>query len=298
MTPEQFVTNGEVRLAVYSWGKTHRDNRPVIVLIHGYPDSADVWNAVAEQLSADYFVVAYDVRGAGRSSAPNGSQAYSLSHLVDDLHAVIDGVIDAVSPNASVHLVGHDWGALQGWEALTSPKLKHRIASFSTAAPALDHVGIWFHKRLQKPSGRSLVEFFGQALGSSYMMTFQVPMLPELTWKVGLGRLWPKLLDVLEGVSASPNAWQEANGRNGLGLYRANLMDRLLRPKPQRTDIPVQLLVMKKDRFVPAHLFDGVADWATNLREIELEGGHWALLSHPRAVADAIGSFVATIQET
>ncbi|MCC2639581.1 MAG: alpha/beta fold hydrolase, partial [Moraxellaceae bacterium] len=191
MTPAHIVTSGAVDLAVYTWGEPGRKKRkPVVVLVHGYPDAAEVWTEVAQALADRHFVVAYDVRGAGRSSAPQGSAAYALPHLVDDLAAVID----AVSPGTPVHLVGHDWGALQGWEALVSERLHGRIASYSTAAPALDHVGLWFRRRLQQPTLRKLAEFVGQALSSSYMLAFQLPLLPELTWKLGLGRQWPNLL--------------------------------------------------------------------------------------------------------
>lgn len=294
MTPSQFIKSGAVDLALYTWGQPGKKKRkPVVVLVHGYPDAAEVWAPVAEELSARYFVGAYDVRGAGRSMAPAGSAAYALTHLVDDLAAVID----AVSPDAPVHLVGHDWGALQGWEAVVSERLHGRIASYSAAAPALDHVGLWFHRRLQQPTPRKLAEFIGQAFGSAYMMAFQLPLLPELTWRLGLGRHWPRLLRLLEGVQAEARPTQAADGHHGLGLYRANLLSRLLRPQPQYTEVPVQLLVMQRDRFVPPHIFEGVEEWAPVLRRTELYAGHWAALSHPRAFADAIDSFVQTLKE-
>lgn len=292
MTPSQFLQSGAVTLALYTWGE-QQTRRPTVVLVHGYPDSAEVWAPVAEHLAERYFVEAYDVRGAGRSTAPRGSAAYALAHLVDDLAAVIA----AISPEAPVHLVGHDWGALQGWEALGSERLRGRIASYSTAAPALDHVGLWFHRQLQPPTPRKLAAFFGQLLGSSYMLAFQLPLLPELAWTLGLGRQWPRLLGLIEGLRAEARPTQTADGRHGLGLYRANLLPRLLRPQPKHTEVPVQLLLMRRDRFVPAHMFEGVEDWAPVRRRTELDAGHWASLSHPRAFAAAIDSFVQSIEE-
>ncbi|MGB8423215.1 alpha/beta fold hydrolase, partial [Paraburkholderia sp.] len=58
------VEAGDVRLAVYVSGP--RD-APLIVLVHGYPDSATVWEPVRAQLDARYRVISYDVRGAGAS---------------------------------------------------------------------------------------------------------------------------------------------------------------------------------------------------------------------------------------
>lgn len=294
MTPVQFVKSGEVDLAVYTWGRHGaRKRKPVVVLVHGYPDSAEVWSAVAEALAARYFVVAYDVRGAGRSTTPRGTAAYALPYLVDDLAAVVE----AVSPKAPVHLVGHDWGALQGWEALVSERLRGRIASYSTAAPSLDHAGLWFQRRLRQPTPRNLATFGGQLLGSSYMMAFQLPLLPELSWRLLLGRQWSRLLAAVEGIHAPASPTQAADGEHGLGLYRANLLPRLLRPQPRRTDIPVQLLVMRRDRFVPTHLFEAVGDWASRLSRTEIDAGHWAPLSHPLAFAGAVDQFVQSIEE-
>src|SRR4051794_15964173 len=45
-------------------------NVPTVVLIHGYPDSKEVWAQVAGQLADRFHVVLYDVRGCVRSSAP------------------------------------------------------------------------------------------------------------------------------------------------------------------------------------------------------------------------------------
>lgn len=284
------LKSGEVQLAVYAWGE--KSGRPTVVLVHGYPDSAEVWTAVAERLADRFHVVAYDVRGAGQSSAPRDTAGYALEHLVEDLAAVVD----AVSPDAPVHLVGHDWGALQSWEALVSTRLRGRIASYSAATPALDHVGLWFQRRLRRPTAKSLREVLSQALGSSYMMAFQIPLLPELGWELLFGRRWPAMVARLEGVQAEASPSRTADGRNGLGLYRANLLPQLLRPRPRRTEVPVQLLVMSHDRFVPARVYEGIEDWVPNLTRTEIDAGHWAPLSHPQAFADAVAGFVMSTE--
>ena len=132
---EHRVGSGEVELAVREWGG--EPGQPTVILIHGYPGTAAVWTEIAERLDGRFHVVAYDVRGAGGSSGPAGSIGSGLSCLVGDLAAIID----AVSPDHAVHVVGHDWGALQGWAAVTDPRTRDRIASFtSVGGVGLDHL--------------------------------------------------------------------------------------------------------------------------------------------------------------
>ncbi len=85
------TTTDNTRLYIKDWGT----GKPVI-LIHGWPLSADSWDAQAMALAeAGYRAIAYDRRGFGRSSQPwNG---YDYDTLADDLAAVIrqTGATDA-----------------------------------------------------------------------------------------------------------------------------------------------------------------------------------------------------------
>ncbi|MBE8391754.1 alpha/beta fold hydrolase, partial [Leptospira borgpetersenii serovar Hardjo-bovis] len=58
-------TTDQQRLYVKTYGQP---GQPALVLVHGYPDDQVVWEPVIAHLSQDYFVVTYDVRGAGESS--------------------------------------------------------------------------------------------------------------------------------------------------------------------------------------------------------------------------------------
>jgi len=61
----------------------------LVVLIHGWPLSADSWDEVALALAdAGHRVIAYDRRGFGRSSQP--WSGYDYDTLADDLAAVLD----------------------------------------------------------------------------------------------------------------------------------------------------------------------------------------------------------------
>jgi len=283
------VQSGPVSLAVQSRGDTAH---PCLIFIHGYPDTSALWDAIAAPLADRFHVVTYDVRGAGASEAPQGINPYQFQYLIADLAAVAD----AVSPNKPVHLIGSDWGSLQGWKAVESPLMAGRIASFSTAAPSLDHVGVWFQRRLQGGSLQGMLQAGKQMLGSLYMGAFQLPVVPELTWRLAMPRLWPWFLKTAEGVNTAPEATLVADGVQGLGLYRANLTQALMKPEPRVTHTPVQLLVQMQDRFVPAHLLDGLAEWVPNLTRRELATGHWGAMTHPELFVEPIATFVSQLE--
>lgn len=251
---------------------------PTVVLVHGYPDCAAVWNIVAEQLADRYHVVTYDVRGAGASGAPGDRAGYRLEHLVRDLGAVID----AVSPDEPVHLVGHDWGSIQGWEAVCDEHLQPRIASFtSISGPPLDHAARWSRRHAASPAG------IRQARRSWYVLAFQVPELPEQAWRL-IGPRFGRILRRIEGIEPAPD-WPAptlvADAANGVNLYRANVRDRLREPRELRTRVPVQLIVPTGDRFVTKALLEGLDEIAERLRRREVDAGHWVVRSRPADLA-------------
>lgn len=291
MTPQQHVKSGELELAVYTWGK--RGRKPIIVLVHGYPDSASVWKECAEELAKQYFVVAYDVRGAGRSSRPNRVADYDLEYLVDDLAAVVD----AMSPDQSVHLVSHDWGSIQCWEAVTTEKMQGRIASYtSISGPSLDHAGHWIRRRLKSGSPRQMAQVARQLAHSWYIVMFHLPALAPTLWKNGLDKRWPKILRKVEGVKAEASETQALDGAVGVNLYRANFRKRVLRPRERHTDVPVQLIVPTRDNFMVREIWDDLAHWAPNVWRREVAAGHWFQLSHPELLAEWVGEFTDFIE--
>ncbi|TLF60336.1 alpha/beta fold hydrolase [Nocardia cyriacigeorgica] len=133
-----------IELAGFEWGDPAA---PPLVLVHGASDTHRTWEQVAVILADEFRVITYDVRGHGQSGAPHALGDYRLDRLADDLYAVID----TVSPDRPVHLAGHGWGAVQGWEAVLDPRASTRIASFTAlSAPHLDHLGLWLRQLRQR----------------------------------------------------------------------------------------------------------------------------------------------------
>lgn len=267
---------------------------PTVLLVHGYPDTGAVWDELVERLCGSFHVVTYDVRGAGDSTVPDDPRAYALDRLVADLGAVID----SVSPDDPVHLVGHDWGSIQGWDAVTGSTLDGRIASFtSMSGPCLEHYGHWMRSRARVRPG-ALAQLAGQGARSWYVGLFQAPRLPEALWRGGLAKRFPELLSY-SGVQPRPGHPAPTLARDaaaGLALYRTNVPARVRKPAQRRTDVPVQLIVPDRDAYLSPRLYDGLDRWASRLWRRDLRAGHWAQRTHPDVLARWVTEFVGHIE--
>jgi pimeloyl-ACP methyl ester carboxylesterase len=266
------------------------EDGPPIVFVHGYPDTHEVWLTTIARLVDDFRCVAYDVRGAGGSTAPDATEGYRVEHLVDDLVAVLDHVAPA---GRRVHLVGHDWGSVQLWEAvLLAPRderLRDRIGSFTTiSGPSLGHFGAW-SRRMQRGSWSDRLTLARQAARMWYISALHVPAVPELILSRAL-RSPARAERLLGARPAAPTVAQDA--RNGLGLYRANLRPGMRPRHPLRTDVPVQLIVPTHDRFVTPPVFDDLPQYCSDLTRHDIEAGHWVMRRQPDEVAAMIRAFV------
>lgn len=283
------VRGDGVDLAVYEQGDP---TWPTVLLMHGYPDTHAVWDEVAGRLAARYHVVRYDVRGAGASSRPYGRRRYTFEYLMADMAAVLDAT---TREREKVHLVGHDWGSIQSWEAACT--MPDRFASFtSISGPCLDHAAQWARRRLARPTPGNLRRLAGQGLRSWYIYFFQTPALPEALWRGGLATPFTKALELGEGFPARPGHPARTlprDGAAGVGLYRANMVERLRRPRDRRTAVPTQVIVPTRDLFVSPHLVGDLADRVPDLSLRTIDAGHWVPRSHPEIVARWIGEHIA-----
>jgi len=106
-TQRVIETNG-IRLNIAEQGEG-----PPVLLCHGFPESWYSWrHQIAALAAAGFRAIAPDMRGYGKSDAPEAIDQYTVFHLVGDLV----GVLDALEIPSAV-IVGHDWGATIAWQA-------------------------------------------------------------------------------------------------------------------------------------------------------------------------------------
>ncbi|MEU8924569.1 alpha/beta hydrolase [Kitasatospora sp. NPDC048545] len=119
------------RLVPTAAGRIHlveQGTGPLVLLVHGFPESSYSWRHQLPALAAaGYRAVAIDVRGYGRSSRPEDVDAYRMLELVADNAAVVH----ALGEQSAV-IVGHDWGAtIAANSALVRPDVFRAVGLLS-----------------------------------------------------------------------------------------------------------------------------------------------------------------------
>ena len=103
----EFIDSGEIRMAVHELGAG-----PPVILLHGFPELAFSWRHQLPALAAaGYRAIAPDMRGYGGTDKPGQVADYTVQKLIGD----VIGLMDALKL-ARALIVGHDWGALVGWQ--------------------------------------------------------------------------------------------------------------------------------------------------------------------------------------
>src|SRR4051794_36041340 len=164
---------GDMTFDGLQWGSVDGE---LVLLLHGFPQSAEAWTEVGGRIGAKGFhVVAPNQRGYSEGARPSHASAYQLDELVADALAMIDEL-----GADRAHVVGHDWGGVVAWAlAAMHPERVRTLTVLSTPHP----------RALARSLSRSL-----QPLRSAYVGLFSVPFLPERLLTVGSGGLLRRLL--------------------------------------------------------------------------------------------------------
>jgi pimeloyl-ACP methyl ester carboxylesterase len=179
---------------------------PAVLLVHGFPDSHDLWrHQVGPLAEAGFRVIAPDLRGFGESERPQGVDAYRVTEVVGDLVELLDehGVERA-------HVVGHDWGAGIAW-ALAG-LFADRVASL--AALSVGHPNARHPRSLESREK------------AWYQLLFQFEEAEELLLRDDARLLREWLADAPDAERYVEELREPGALTARLGLYRANLHPR------------------------------------------------------------------------
>ena len=268
------------------------DGNP-IVLLHGFPELAYSWRFQIDALAdAGYRALAPDMRGYGRSPAPDEVDAYDVIELCADVVRLLDerGLDQAA-------IVGHDWGANVAWHfALIHPERTACVAGLSVPlvprapAPPLDimrrHLGedfyiVWF----QEPGVAE------EALGRDVRRTLLTPAVWNAEWaeQDESPRVPPFMTE--DDVAVYVGEFERTGFRGGLNWYR-NIdrnWERTAEFDDRRFEMPALFLAGTRDSTMKWMSPEVMKDRASDLRVVMVEGaGHWVQQERPEEVNQAL----------
>ncbi|MDN5861678.1 MAG: alpha/beta hydrolase [Pseudonocardia sp.] len=270
----------------------HAGSGPPVLLLHGFPQSSAMWQAVAPHLVADHTVVVTDLRGYGESSRPFSGPdhaGYSFRTMAADQAAVMRAL-----GHERFAVIGHDRGArVTHRMALDHPEVVTRAAVLDVLptlhvyenvdralATAYYH---WFLFIQPHPLPERLID--GDPLG--YLHTLLG------SWGGGLGNFAPDALAAYERAFADPDARHAM-----LEDYRAGASIDLEHDRAdlhRRVNVPI--LVMWGLRSVVGNRpIDPVTVWrerASDVRGASVDAGHFLVEERPEETLAVLREFLA-----
>ncbi len=157
----RFIETNAARYRVALAGKA---DRPLVLLVHGFPESWYSWrHQFAPLVEAGYRVAAPDVLGYGGSDKPSDISRYSMQNLTADMA----GIVAALSPDAPAVVIGHDWGAPIAWNtALLHADRIRAVAGLSVPyTPPGEHAFIDLVKAVFTRRGKFFYQVYFQEPG-------------------------------------------------------------------------------------------------------------------------------------
>jgi pimeloyl-ACP methyl ester carboxylesterase len=258
---------------------------PRVLLLHGFPEAAFVWDGVMARLAARAECIAPNLRGYAGSSAPREVEAYRARHLAADIAALIEQLGAPVDL-----LVAHDWGGALAWGlAALRPELMRRLLIINSPHPAT------FLRELRDNPA--------QQQASAYMNFLCRPDAEALLADNDFARLWPFFTRMggeawlTDALRDQYRAVWRAGLTGPLNYYRASP----LRPDPETlralqlppatltVDVPTTVLWADGDTALLPGLLDGLEAWVPRLEVQRVPGAtHWIVHEQPGLVADTI----------
>lgn len=291
---EASIASGEVSIFLkYNHTSKERPNRQTILFVHGYPDDHRTWSYQLDALCEECNVAALDLRGAGKSSKPEKQKAYNIRRIFEDLEAVIR----FLGNGKPIHIVAHDWGALICWAFVADKKYSRFVKSYTAMGgphPVLAKKSIF--RLLFSLNPVSILKALTQARKSWYIIFFQIPFLPELSWKLFPKFLWKMAMNlggVPKGDSLRSKTKEEILSS---ALWPMNLYRELLRgerfPVPEYIGPPVQVFIPVNDFAIRPESYKLHKEICASYRELRFNSNHWIQRVLPGLITEKIKEFV------
>ena len=276
-----FITANGVRLHLASAGP---QDAPLMLCVHGFPECWYSWRNQLVEFSSEYRVVAVDMRGYNTSEKPALRSDYHVSHLVQDIRAVITGL-----GYQKAVLVAHDWGGGVAWRALYDiPQHLERVVIMNAPHPG------------------KLLDAFArdedQIRASWYMFAFQLPFVPEAVIRKVIGNVFYDSLKNPQQFTAQDNneyvraIHQPGCARAAINWYR-NIFTPGAQPDlRQKIALPTLLIWGQDDSALLQNLTQGCQQYFAQPQLFSLKlvpsASHWVSQDQPELVTHLMRSFL------
>ena len=274
---------GGVKLHYATAGEGDR----LVILLHGFPEFWYSWRHQITGLSEDYKVVAPDMRGYNLSDKPEKISDYEMDKLVDD----ITGLIRHFGYKTAA-VIGHDWGASVAW-ALAQ---KHPEFLWKLGALQVPPIPVWKKNQTLK-----------QLLKSWYMFAFQIPVLPEMIFRINDYAVLEKALKKSTAeknifteadIAEYKKAWKEPGALTAmLNYYRANIFRRFFTNTADtaKIKVPTVFIYGEQDQVIMPESVRGIGEMIdAPFEEFHIPtSGHWVQQEAAAAVTEILREFLA-----
>lgn len=153
---------------------SEKTDAPVVVLSHSLACGMAMWQPQLEVLESQFRVLRYDMRGHGKSEAPEG--AYTLEQLAAD----VIGLLDALGLD-TVHFVGLSIGGMIGQcLALNHADRLQTIALCDTAPIIADEAKPLFEERMTRARDQGMESLVQETLERWFTRPYLKKNPPEV----------------------------------------------------------------------------------------------------------------------
>jgi pimeloyl-ACP methyl ester carboxylesterase len=252
---------------------------PVVVLLHGFGDTGDMWAPLAPMLASDRTVVVPDLRGMGLSSHPD--DGYDKRTQAADMRSVLTTLgLDHAA------VVGHDIGTMVAYAyAVRYPDKTTKLVVMDAPVPGIPP----WNEIVRNP----LLWHFD--LGGRDM-----ERLVAGRERIYLDRFWndfagdPTKLDEAmrehyAKLYALPNAM-----RSAFAQFRAIRQDAADNAASMATKLTMPVLAIGGEKSFGATQADVMRNAAVDVTEVVIaDSGHWLMEEQPQATIAALRSFLS-----
>ena len=258
---------------------------PLMLFLHGFPEFWYEWRNLLPEFGRDHLAVAPDMRGYNLSGKPSELEQYQMSHLVEDIRALVEHL-----GYARFTLVAHDWGGVIAWNfALYHPAMLDKLIIINAPHPTI------FARQLkQNPA---------QQQASSYAKLCRDPRAETILSARNYARLIQMVFgDNLFGSEEEKQqyitAWSQPGALTGaLNYYREMTGENFIFTDDSISPIvqvPTLVIWGEQDTALVTSNLDGLDEYVPDLTIKRIpEGTHWVIHEQPQTIIGFLREFLA-----